>query len=273
MEDRQDSPNGGRAAPRTPLPVLIVVVGAGVAYAEGAFANHILRLLPLLAALLIAVLLQVGANLVNDVADFERGTDTGERLGPTRVTQTGLLTPKQVWLFAALTFGVAALAGLYLVILSGWVALVIGVFSILAAYLYSVGPAPMAQYGFGDLFVWIFFGYTGVCGTVYVLLGWVPAAAWLAATGVGALVTAILVVNNIRDIQTDKQAGRRNIPVVLGRRAGEIEYGLLLGCAALVPMMLVLLKWSSPWVPACIPWVRRLKTAGRRPVRYMSFPI
>jgi 1,4-dihydroxy-2-naphthoate octaprenyltransferase len=208
------------------------------------------NLLPALATLLIAVLIQIGANLVNDVSDFQKGTDSGERLGPLRVTQAGLLSVRQMWAGVAVVFSAAALAGLYLVFFggsSGLPVLLIGAACIAAAVFYSVGQYSFASTGLGDLFAMLFFGFGAVCGTVYVLAGSLPGYAWLAALPVGALVTSILVVNNIRDMESDRQAGRKNIPVRFGRRAGEIEYSVLLAIAYFSSFAIV---WAgeSAWV-------------------------
>lgn len=227
--------------PKTlPASVSPVLVGYGVAVAVGRFHWG-----AALAALFTALLLQIGSNLVNDVADYQRGADTEERLGPVRVTQTGLLAPGQVWAGVGVTFGLAALLGVYLAAIGGWPVILVGLASILAATIYTVGPFPLAYHGLGDLFVMIFFGFVGVGGTAYVVAGEVPPIAWLGGLGVGSLTTAILVVNNIRDSETDRKAGRRNIVVTYGRRGGEIEYGLLLTASYLA---LPALAWlHSPW--------------------------
>ncbi len=225
-----------------------IMVGTALAVAERSF-----HLGAAFAALLIAILIQIGTNMYNDVADFERGTDTGERLGPQRVTQSGLLTPHQVRTGAFLAFGLAALCGLYLVAVASWPVIVIGAASILAGLAYTAGPFPLAYNGFGDLFVLIFFGFVAVCGTAYVQIGSVPIAAWPAALGVGSTITALLVVNTVRDIESDRSAGRRTIPVVYGRRAGVIEYGVLLGAAYATPLILVVFEMGS-WI-VLLPWL------------------
>ena len=231
------------ARPRTlPAAAAPVVVGVGVALLSD---GHLQRPLAALIAALCAVLIQIGTNLVNDVADFEKGTDTAERLGPVRVTQAGLLSPRQVWIGVFVTFAAAVLGGLYLAWVGGWPIIAIGLACIAAGFIYTVGPFSLSDKGLGDLFVFIFFGLVGVCGTVYVLTDSVPAAAWWAGAGVGALTTAILVVNNVRDIETDRQAGRRNLPVVLGRRAGEWEFITMLMIGYLAPMAILGLKLSG----------------------------
>jgi 1,4-dihydroxy-2-naphthoate polyprenyltransferase len=231
------------ARPRTlPAAAAPVVVGVGVAFlSEG----QLQRPLAALIAALCAVLIQIGTNLVNDVADFEKGTDTAERLGPVRVTQAGLLTPRQVWIGVFATFGAAVLGGFYLVWVGGWPIIAIGLACIAAGLIYTVGPFALSDKGLGDLFVFIFFGLVGVCGTAYVLTDSVPASAWWAGAGVGALTTAILVVNNVRDIETDRQAGRRNLPVVFGRRAGEWEFIIMLVIGYMTPIVILGLGLSG----------------------------
>ena len=198
-----------------------VLTGGAVAFAQGGF-----QLLPVLAALLVAILIQVGTNLYNDVADFERGVDTADRLGPVRVTQAGYLSPGQVKAGAYLAFGLAGLAGLSLVVAAGPLVLAIGLASILAGLAYTGGPFPLSAKGLGDPFVFIFFGFVAVGGTVYVQLGSVPMLGWLAGAMMGALITALLVVNNVRDHETDRAAGRRTIPARFGREVGWLEFVL-----------------------------------------------
>ncbi len=232
------------ARPKTlPASISPVLVGAGLG-----FSTHTFRWLPVLAALIVSVLIQIGTNMINDVADYERGTDDESRLGPLRVTQAGLLSPRQVWGGVAVVFGAAVALGGYLVWVGGLPILGIGVMCILAAFAYSTGPFPLSHHGWGDLFALLCFGVAGVCGTVILAAGFLPAPAWLCGVGVGAMVTAILDVNNIRDIESDQRAGRRNIPVVFGRRGGEIEYGIMLVTAFSVPPLLIGLHGSPPWV-------------------------
>jgi 1,4-dihydroxy-2-naphthoate octaprenyltransferase len=228
--------------PKTlPAAISPVIVGWGIA-----LGMHHFALLPAVVTMVCAVFIQIGTNMVNDVLDFQKGADTSERLGPVRVTLSGLLTPKQVWLATLATFGLAGLGGVYLALYAGWPVIVIGLACMLAGYLYTGGPLPLTHIGLGDLFVLLFFGFTALCGTVFVLTGGIPPVAWLAAFGVGVLVTDILVVNNIRDIQTDRSAGRKNIPSQFGRRAGEIEYGVLIILAYLIPILIVLVTGESP---------------------------
>jgi 1,4-dihydroxy-2-naphthoate polyprenyltransferase len=219
-----------------------VLVGTAAAHAVGSF-----RAGPALAALLGALLLQIGTNLANDLFDFEKGADTPDRLGPTRVVQAGLLSARSVRTGMAVTFGLAFLVGLYLVWVAGPVVVIIGLASIAAAIAYTGGPYPLGYNGLGDIAVFIFFGFIAVCGTAFVQAGQVPALAWVAAVPVGALTTAILVVNNVRDIRTDSAAGKRTLAVRFGRTAAIAEYALLLATAYGVPVALVLAGRLSAW--------------------------
>jgi 1,4-dihydroxy-2-naphthoate octaprenyltransferase len=220
-----------------------VVLGWGIAATTGT-----LRWGAGVAALFGAVMIQIGTNLVNDVVDFSKGADTAERTGPTRVTQTGLLSSRQVWMGVLVTFGLAGLAGLYLTLIAGWPIALLGLAALLAGIAYTAGPLPLAYIGLGDFFAFIFFGFGAVCGTVFVTAGALPESAWWAGAASGALIVNILVVNNIRDIHTDRIAGRKNIPVVLGRVAAEWEFALMLVLAFAVPPILICKGLASPWV-------------------------
>lgn len=215
--------------------VVPVAVGSACASAAGGF-----RLGPALAALAGAMLIQVGTNLANDVYDHEKGADTGERLGPTRAVQSGLLTSREVRLGMALAFGLATVAGAYLCAVAGWPVVLIGVASVLSGIAYTGGPWPLGYHGLGELFVMLFFGFVAVCGTAFVEAGYVPALAPFASIAVGALPTALLVVNNLRDRETDARAGKRTLAVRLGARAAKGEYLLLLGLAYAVPIGIAL---------------------------------
>ena len=230
------------ARPRTlTAAVAPVLVGTGVAAHHDSFA-----LGPALAALAGAVLIQIGTNLANDYYDFVRGGDTAERVGPVRVTQAGLIAPTAVRNAMVLVLAAALLPGAYLVAVGGWPIVWIGLASIACAVLYTGGPFPLAYHGLGDVFVFVFFGLIAVGGTYWVqALAW-PPDALLAGAGVGALSTSLLVVNNLRDIDTDARAGKRTLAVRLGRAGTRAEYVLLLALAALVPLVGFLgLDW--PW--------------------------
>lgn len=217
--------------PRTlPASISPVLVGAGLAIHDGRFA-----LLPALAALAGALLLQIGVNLANDYFDHVRGVDGPERRGPIRVTQSGLIRPERVRLGMIVVFALAALDGVYLILVGGWPILAIGAASILSALAYSGGPFPLASHALGDLFVFLFFGLAAVCGTYYAQAHSLPLGAIVAALPPGLLITAILVVNNIRDIHTDRRAGKRTLAVVLGEGGARVEYVGLLAVSYLVP--------------------------------------
>lgn len=230
--------------PRTlPASVAPVIVGAAVAAHEAA-----LHLPAVAAALLAALLIQIGSNLANDLGDYYRGADMPGRVGPTRVTSAGLLTPRQVQRGMLAVFGAAALCGLYLIALGGWPILAAGVLAIAAAVTYTIGPWPFGYYGLGDLAVFIFFGLVAVVGTAYVQTHSVTPLALAAAVPMGCLVTAILVVNNLRDIATDRAAGKRTLAVRLGPRGTQIEYMALLVVAYAVPVWLWPGFGLQPWV-------------------------
>lgn len=225
-----------------------VLVGCAVAvYYEG------FRWLPSVAALWVAIWLQIGTNFANDVFDFEKGADTEERLGPTRAVQAGLLSPRQVRRGMVLSFALAFAAGCYLAWLAGWPLLVIGVISILSGLAYTGGPYPLGYHGLGDLFVFVFFGLVAVVGTVYVNILDLPALAWVVALPVGALSTNILVVNNIRDRRTDRRAGKGTLVARFGRPLGMVEYWAMLALAYGVPAGLWLNGCFSPWI--LLPWL------------------
>ena len=256
------------ARPATlPAAVAPVLVGTAVAV----HARHF-RPLPFLAALVAAVLIQIGTNFANDLFDYHKGADTTARLGPVRVTQSGLISARAVAYATGLTFGAAVLVGLYLVAVGGLPILLIGLASIAAAILYTGGPWPLGYHGLGDVFVFIFFGLIAVTGTYYVQAGAVGGAAIAAAVPVGLLVTAILVVNNVRDIETDRAAGKRTLAVRLGRRASRVQYTLLVATAYAVPLLLWLAHVTSwlfwlPWLTAPLAYrlVRTVSTHADGP--------
>src|SRR5512138_3336947 len=191
--------------PTLPAAVVPVLVGTAAVARLG--------FLPLafVAALLATVLIQIGTNFANDYFDFHKGADTAERLGPVRVTQSGLIAPETVRMAMVLVFGLAALVGLYLVLAAGWPILVIGLLSIAAGVLYTGGPFPLAYNGLGDVFVFIFFGLVAVCGTVFVQAREIPALAVWTAVPMGLLTDAILSMNNLRDLETDRASGKKTL--------------------------------------------------------------
>ena len=220
-----------------------VLVGTALAAREGS-----VRPLVTGAILAAAILIQVGANLANDVYDYLKGADTQGRPGPVRVTQSGLLAPSQVKAGMVLVFGLAIMIGFYLVWVGGWPIVVIGLVSIAVAIVYTGGPWPFGYYGLGDVMVFIFFGIVAVFGTVYLNTDvFLPASLW-GAVPMGALATAILVVNNYRDIDTDRRAGKRTLAVRLGRRGTRLEYIGLVVLAYLVPPIYLAASQGSPYL-------------------------
>ncbi len=229
--------------PRTLSAAIIpVVVGTAMAVRDRVFDPWVA-----LAAVFSAVMIQIGTNLANDLFDFKKGADTDTRLGPTRVTSAGLLTPREVERGMWVVFGLAAASGLYVVVVGGWPILVIGVACILAGIAYTAGPFPLGYNGLGDLAVFLFFGLVAVMGTYYAQARALTLDACLAAVAVGVLTTAILVVNNVRDADTDRAAGKRTVAVLLGRGAARAEYVLLLALAYATPIVLWLLRGASAW--------------------------
>jgi 1,4-dihydroxy-2-naphthoate octaprenyltransferase len=251
------------ARPRTlPAGVAPVLVGTALAIHEGTF-----RAGAFIAALLGAVFIQVGANLSNDYSDARRGADTEDRLGPVRVTAGGLVPPKQVLTATYVSFGLAVLCGVYLIVIAGWVILAIGAASILAGVLYTGGPRPYGYDGLGDLFVFLFFGIVAVAGSYYAQVERLEWAAFALAVPVGLIAAAILDVNNIRDAPTDARVGKRTVAVRLGRSRARDLYAFEIYVAYLIPPVVwlagsdldvwVLLCWLS--LPAAVPLVRMVR--------------
>jgi len=223
-----------------PAAVVPVAVGTAVARACGDVAWG-----PALAALGGSLAIQIGTNFANDVFDAEKGADTAERIGPLRAVSAGLISARAMKLAMVIAFAIASLFGLYLLRQGGWPIAAIGIASIISGIAYTGGPWPLGYHGLGDVFVMGFFGFVAVCGTAYVQLGWVPPLAWWAAVPVGALATAILVVNNIRDRATDVRAGKRTLAVRFGRPAALCEYALLIIAAYAVPIAIAVS--GRPW--------------------------
>ena len=227
--------------PRTlPAAVAPVVLGTAIATSRGTMA-----LLPALAALAGALLIQVATNLANDYFDHRKGADTEDRLGPTRVVQAGLMPPERVLAGTIGSLLLAAAVGVYLVWVGGWPILLVGLASLALAVLYTGGPFPIAYHGLGEVFVFAFFGLVAVGGTYWVQALALPFDVLLAGAGVGAMSTALLVVNNLRDIEADARAGKRTLAVRLGDVGTRVEYVLVLAVAAVVPLVGWLgLGWS-----------------------------
>ena len=232
------------------LPAAIAPVLVGTALAGYAHVFHPLRFI---AALIAAVFIQVGTNLSNDYSDARRGADAEDRLGPVRVTAGGLVPPKRVLVATYVSFGVAVLAGVYLVAVAGWQLLLVGAASILAGVLYTGGPRPYGYEGLGEVFVFLFFGIVAVAGSFFVQVQHLNWEAFALAVPVGLLAAAILVVNNFRDIDTDRRAGKRTLAVRLGRERTRALYAAMVyGSYLLVPITWVFGP-LKPWV--LLPWL------------------
>ena len=227
------------------LPAALAPVAVGSALAQ---ADDVFRLLPALAALAGALLLQIAVNLANDYFDFQSGVDTAARLGPVRVTQSGLIAPATVRGAMLATLLAASLIGCYLVSVGGWPVALIGAASVAGVLGYSGGPFPLASRGLGDLCVFIFFGPVAVVGTYYVQALVASRASLIMSLPPGFLITAILVVNNLRDIETDRAAGKRTLAVITGPGFTRLEYALLVILAYLVPLSAFLSGFYSIWI-------------------------
>lgn len=240
------------ARPQTlPAGLVPVIVGTAVAH-RLAHADLGIATLALASALFI----QIGANYANDVFDAEKGADGPDRVGPVRAVAAGLVSPSTMRAAMASSFAIATLLGGVLVWHAGWPVVAIGVASILAAIAYTGGPYPLGYHGLGDVFVIVFFGLVAVVGTVFVQALSVPPLAWLAAMPVGALSAAILVVNNVRDRETDARVGKRTLAVRLGKRGGLVEQALLFTTAFLAAIASAAWLHSMwPLLPLAIaPW-------------------
>ncbi|PJJ77353.1 1,4-dihydroxy-2-naphthoate prenyltransferase [Sediminihabitans luteus] len=258
------------ARPRTlPAAAAPVIVGTGAAaYADG------FDLLRALLALGVALALQVGVNYANDYSDGVRGTDV-DRVGPLRLTATGLVPPRQVKVAAFAAFGVAAVLGLVIVVLSGhWWLLAVGAACVVAAWYYTGGKTPYGYLGLGEVGVFVFFGLVATVGTTYVQADAVPWVAWVGAVAVGLIACAILMVNNVRDIPTDAVAGKRTLAVRLGDRRARFAYAALvwlplvlgLTCAAVAPWSFLLILLLAPAAVLTVPVVAGARGRALVPV-------
>jgi 1,4-dihydroxy-2-naphthoate polyprenyltransferase len=241
-----------------PAAIAPVLVGTSLALGDGTF-----HPLAFLAALLGAIFIQVGTNLSNDYSDARRGADTEDRLGPVRVTAGGLVPPRQVLIATYVTFGLAVCCGIYLIAVAGWALLAVGAASILAGVLYTGGPRPYGYEGLGELFVFLFFGIVAVVGSYYVQVQDLPWEAFVCAVPVGLLASAILVVNNVRDLETDRRAGKRTLAVRLGRDRTRVLYVAMLAGAFVTAPLPWPLGSMNAWL--LLPWLAlplALKVAG-----------
>jgi 1,4-dihydroxy-2-naphthoate polyprenyltransferase len=231
------------ARPRT-LIASLMPVALGAAYAATLRSVDTQLLLFIFAS---ALCIQIGTNLANDYSDFKKGADAGKRLGPTRVTQSGLLEPGQVMRGAWTCFFLAVLFGVPLMMKGGWPIVGIGALSILFGWMYTGGPYPLGYHGLGELFVFLFFGVAAVTGTSYVLVGWWTWQSAILAVCPGLFAVAILVVNNVRDIESDRKAGKFTLAARFGRSFGRMEYVICMAVAMLIPVAFFLLN-GKPYV-------------------------
>src|SRR5689334_10883314 len=237
------------ARPRT-LPAAVAPVLVGTALAGFAHVFHPLRFI---AALVGAIFIQVGTNLSNDYSDARRGADTEDRLGPVRVTAGGLVPPRQVLIATYVSFGVAVLAGIYLVAVAGWQLLLVGAASILAGVAYTGGPKPYGYEGLGEVFVFLFFGIVAVAGSYFVQVEHLDWEAFALAVPVGLIASGLLVVNNVRDIDSDRRAGKRTLAVRLGRTRARGLFAATVYLAYLLTPVTWVFGPLKPWL--LLPWL------------------
>jgi 1,4-dihydroxy-2-naphthoate polyprenyltransferase len=244
------------ARPRTlPAAIAPVLVGTALAGYENVF--HPLRFI---AALLAAVFIQVGTNLSNDYSDARRGADAEDRLGPVRVTAGGLVPPKQVLAATYVSFGLAVLFGAYLIAVAGWELLLVGAASILAGVAYTGGPRPYGYEGLGEVFVFLFFGVVAVAGSYFVQVTHLEWEAFALSVPVGLLAAAILVVNNTRDIDSDRRAGKRTLAVRLGRARTRALYAVIVYLAFVLAPVTWIFGPLEAWM--LLPWLTIVLAAG-----------
>jgi len=226
-----------------PAGIAPVIVGTALAARDGHFA-----LLPALAALAGGQLLQIGANIANDYFDFVKGTDVPGRKGPIRVALSGLVSLRELRLAVELVYAAAVVIGLYLIFVGGWPLLLIGAVTLLAGLAYSGGPFPLGYRGLGDLFVFLLMGWGGVIGTYFVQAHTVPSVLWLISLPTGVFGSALLTVNNYRDIETDSSTGKHTLAGLIGRPATRVYFSGLLALIYAVPLAAWLLGWTTAWV-------------------------
>jgi 1,4-dihydroxy-2-naphthoate octaprenyltransferase len=231
-----------------PAAVAPVLVGTALAGFGGVF--HVLRFV---AALVGAIFIQVGTNLSNDYSDARRGADTEDRLGPVRVTAGGLVPPSRVLLATYLSFGVAVLAGVYLIVVAGWQLLLVGGASILAGVLYTGGPRPYGYEGLGEVFVFLFFGLVAVAGSYFVQTKHLNWEAFALAVPVGLIAAGILVVNNVRDIESDRRASKRTLAVRMGRGRTRAMFAVVVYLAYVLAPVTWVFGPLTAWV--LLPWL------------------
>jgi 1,4-dihydroxy-2-naphthoate octaprenyltransferase len=249
------NPRGFRVWVAAARPATLPAAAAGVAVGLGAAlgVGTPFRIDTAIGCLLVALLLQVAANFANDLSDFRRGADTETRVGPLRVAAAGLVTERQLEVAIAIVLVLAGVVGLWLATIGGWVLVALGALAMVAALAYTGGPFPYGYRALGEVFVFVFFGLVAVVGTAYLQALRLDPVFLAAAVPPGLLITAILVVNNLRDIETDAAAGKRTLAVMIGKRRTQAEYGALLGVAYAVPV-LVAVAWVLGARPAGEPW-------------------
>jgi 1,4-dihydroxy-2-naphthoate polyprenyltransferase len=256
------------ARPRTlPAAVAPVLVGTALAASEDVF-----KPLRFAAALVGSIFIQIGTNLANDYSDARRGADTEDRLGPVRVTAGGLMPPRRVLVGTWVAFGIAVAAGSYLAAVAGWELLVVGAVSIAAGVLYTGGPRPYGYEGLGELFVFVFFGLVAVGGSYFVQTEDLRWEAVALGVPVGLLAAAILVVNNVRDIETDRRAGKRTLAVRLGRERAVRVFNVMLDLAFAAVPVIAIVGDIDDWImiallatPLAVPLTRTLAKRGDGP--------
>lgn len=230
--------------PKTLLAAVVpVIVGSALAINKGKFV-----FLFSFIALLCSLCIQIGTNYVNDLYDFLKGADTAKRKGPLRVLSNGLISVNEMKIGSVLIFLVAFLLGLYLVYVGGLIVLTIGILSIIAGIAYTAGPFPLAYNGLGDLFVFMFFGVVGTMGTYFIQVKEFSILSFLTSIPVGALITNILVVNNFRDIEEDKAAGKKTLAVILGRNFARYQFIILTISSFLIPAALFFIYNFHFWI-------------------------
>ncbi|AZI58752.1 1,4-dihydroxy-2-naphthoate polyprenyltransferase [Nakamurella antarctica] len=250
--------------PRTlPAAIAPVLVGSGCGHALGGFSWWKAVL-----CLVVALALQIGVNFANDYSDGIRGTDT-DRVGPMRLTGSGAARPGQVKAAAFLFFGIAGAAGLTLALTSAWWIILVGIASIAAAWFYTGGPSPYGYAGYGEVFVFVFFGLVAVTGTAYILSGRTSVTTLAGAIGIGLLACALLVANNLRDVESDTESGKRTLAVLLGAPMTRRLYAVIIAVAFLA---VVVVGIRHPWcliallaVPLAVPPIRSVLAGARGP--------